>query len=79
MYKNLKKEDTNQFKFYFSRTIFRYQKQFYEMLFEESKHIIAKKGVIGDIQKATIDIEVSKVLAKLISQEAFETIPEILK
>ena len=79
MYMDLEKGDNNQWKFYFSRTVFRFQKQYYEELFEEAQARFDRKGGVNDVDKATMDDEVVKLLATHLGPKTFKKLNQPLK
>lgn len=79
MYENLQNGDNNQWKYVFSRTIHRLQKQFYQMLFKESQDHFESNGGVNYVEKQTMDIEINKLLIKLIGEEAVKKLPKSLQ
>jgi len=66
MYDDLDQGDNNQWKFCFSRSIFRYQKQLYELLFQDALAEFENQGGVNKVTKYVMDKKVGELLEQIL-------------
>lgn len=79
MYDDLDQADNNQWKFCFSRSVFRYQKQWYESLFEQTLADFDKIGGVGKVQKEDMDVKVGELLENVVGGNTCNQLSSELK